>query len=128
MDSAGNAGEVDAESCTERIQAVLLRAEYHARGQRAARDAGKAKFEPDWAAVVKSVRDDASGAEKARDEAAQADVARCNVRLFAWPERCSHAHDAAAAPTNHSARQQACSHRYPLTFLPVYICTTLARG
>lgn len=79
LDSSGDAGEVDAEACTDRIQAVLQRAEYHARGQKAARDAGKGSFEPDWTAVVRTVREGVYGANIAKDEAAQADVAQCMV-------------------------------------------------
>ena len=79
LDSSGDAGEVDAEACTDRIQAVLQRAEYHARGQKAARDAGKGSFEPEWSAAVRTVREGVRGANIAEDEAAQADVARCMV-------------------------------------------------
>ena len=66
MDAAGDAGEVDADACVERIEALFRRAEYYAQGKRAERETGKT-FCADWAALQ-------------QEHPAQAELAQLMVR------------------------------------------------
>jgi hypothetical protein len=51
LDSSGMAGEVDPESCTDKIHAMFSRARYYKQGKIQEKDSGKA-FLPDWAGLA----------------------------------------------------------------------------
>lgn len=53
FNSTGNAGSVDADSCSEHVLALYRRAQYYAAGIKAQRDSGK-PFVPDWSSLESS--------------------------------------------------------------------------
>lgn len=52
LDSSGTAGEVDPDSCTEKIRGLFSRAQYYKQGKIQEKESGK-PFAPDWEALAK---------------------------------------------------------------------------
>lgn len=52
LDSSGTAGEIDPDSCTDKIHGLFVRAQYYKLGKVQEKDSGKA-FVPDWDGLAK---------------------------------------------------------------------------
>jgi hypothetical protein len=83
LDASGTAGAVEADACTDKIQALFCRAQYYKQGKIIEKDSGKA-FVPDWEAMA---RDQPVQAELVADMVCFADFAHLSIWHGRLPSR-----------------------------------------
>lgn len=77
LDSCGTAGDVDPDTCTDKIRGLFARAQYYKQGKIQEKESGK-PFVPDWEGLAK--------ADPVQTELTENMVRNLSVRLFQQPK------------------------------------------